>query len=182
MMKILPSGRWVDLENLSPGDIDIVDISYSLSRVLRMLGWGPDSLSVAQHSVAVAALVPLRLGLPAMLHDAHEYVMGDIPTPVKEAVPQIRELQNRIQSVIHRKFGIVLTDDDVVEIKEADKKSGIAEMSWAFSMSPAECVERFGSEPDMSVILATGCNSSLDNEQFLESFRFYERSYKKYGK
>ena len=110
------SGRRLDLLDPSPLDIEIEDISHGLARVARWNGQttGEHAFSVAQHCVVVeqlaVALAPrlARAGrLAALLHDAPEYVIGDLISPFKAAVGiDYRDLEHRLLSAIHIRFSL----------------------------------------------------------------------------
>jgi 5'-deoxynucleotidase YfbR-like HD superfamily hydrolase len=110
------SGRRLDLLEPSPLDIEIGDIAHGLARVARWNGQtkGAHAFSVAQHSVLVERLVAElspRLSrearLMALLHDAPEYVVGDLISPFKAAVGiNYKALEERLQAAIHLRFGL----------------------------------------------------------------------------
>jgi 5'-deoxynucleotidase YfbR-like HD superfamily hydrolase len=110
------SGRRLDLLEPSPLDIEIADIAHGLARVARWNGQtrGAHAFSVAQHSVLVERLVSElkpRLArearLMALLHDAPEYVIGDLISPFKAAIGlDYRKLEHRLQAAIHLRFGL----------------------------------------------------------------------------
>lgn len=110
------SGRRLDLLNPSPMDIEIIDIAHGLARVSRWNGQtkGKFPLSVAQHSVIVERLVTRnapkldrRWRLAALLHDAPEYVIGDMITPFKYALGGIyRDIESRLEEAVHIRFGL----------------------------------------------------------------------------
>ncbi|MGF1457128.1 MAG: hydrolase [Alphaproteobacteria bacterium] len=111
------SGRRLDLLNPSPLDVEIDDISHGLARVARWNGQttGEHPFSVAQHSVVVLDLaLALRPGLDtegqliALLHDAPEYVIGDLISPFKAAVGNgYKAVELRLQHAIHIRYGLV---------------------------------------------------------------------------
>ncbi len=110
------SGRRLDLLDPSPLDVEIEDIAHGLSRVARWNGQttGSWAYSVAQHSLLVDGLVgrfrpkaPQAWRLAALLHDAPEYVIGDLITPFKAAVGlDYKALEARLQAAIHLRFGL----------------------------------------------------------------------------
>lgn len=129
------SGRRLDLLDPSPLDVEIEDIAHGLSRVARWNGQtaGDWSFSVAQHSMLVEriaiALHP-RLDMQgrraALLHDASEYVIGDLISPFKRAIgPDYKSVERRIQQAVHIRFGLpgALPADLVDLIKRADRVS-----------------------------------------------------------
>ena len=110
------SGRRLDLLDPSPLDIEIEDIAHGLARVARWNGQtkGEHAFSVAQHCILVERLVgELRpkgtraLRLAALLHDAAEYVIGDLISPFKAAVGiDYKALELRLSRAIHIRFGL----------------------------------------------------------------------------
>ena len=110
------SGRRLDLLDPRPSDIAIEDIAHGLARVARWNGQtlGDHALSVAQHALLVvdiaAALKPAcerRWLLAALLHDAPEYVIGDLISPFKAAVGlDYKAFELRLLKAIHRAFGL----------------------------------------------------------------------------
>ncbi|HEX4302173.1 MAG TPA: HD family hydrolase [Rhizomicrobium sp.] len=110
------SGRRLDLLDPSPLDVEIEDIAHGLARVARWNGQteGEHAFSVAQHCVLVERIVAdLRPGLArearlmALLHDAPEYVIGDLISPFKVAIGiNYKALENRLQAAIHVRFGL----------------------------------------------------------------------------
>src|SRR5262247_3891045 len=110
------SGRRLDLLDPSPLDIEIEDIAHGLARVARWNGQteGENAFSVAQHCVIVEGLVgelkpkgPRSLRLAALLHDAAEYVIGDLISPFKVAVGlDYKSLEQRLSRAIHIRFGL----------------------------------------------------------------------------
>lgn len=108
------SGAAVDLIEPDLSHVGLNDIAWSLSRIARFNGHTDTSIpySVAQHSVHVARLVE-HLGLPreaqfaALMHDAHEAFIGDIPTPVKRAIGDaIKALDSRLEEAVRTRFGL----------------------------------------------------------------------------
>lgn len=126
------SGRRLDLLDPSPLDVEIEDIAQGLSRVARWNGQthGDWAFSVAQHSLLVERIVgrldPRLAGAwrrAALLHDAPEYVVGDLITPFKAAVgPGYKQLERRLMQAVHLRFGLPAELPDKVAdvIKRAD--------------------------------------------------------------
>src|SRR6478752_4105593 len=109
------SGRRLDLLDPSPLDVEIGDIAHGLARVARWNGQtkGPEIFSVAQHSLLVEALFaaaevspPAGARLMALLHDAPEYVIGDMISPFKAAVGgDYKLIEERLKRAILIRFG-----------------------------------------------------------------------------
>lgn len=150
------SGRRLDLLDPSPLDIEIEDIAHGLARVARWNGQtqGPHIFSVAQHSVLVERIVaaidpglPARWRLIALLHDAPEYVIGDMISPVKSAVgPGYAEMDARLTAAIHLRFGLPAVLPVAVKkaIKQADKVSAWLEAVQIAGFSEDEADKLFG--------------------------------------
>ncbi len=129
------SGRRLDLLDPSPVDIEITDIAHGLARVARWNGQtlGETAFSVAQHSVLVEALCvemfagfTPRNSLYALLHDAPEYVIGDMISPFKTALGfDYKVFERRLEGAIHVRFGLPAAMPAFLErqIKQADNAS-----------------------------------------------------------
>lgn len=112
------SGLKVRLLNPQPDDISIQDIAWGLSRQNRFNGHTSHPYTVAQHCVFVSYLVPPELALQALLHDAAEAYLGDLPYPVKKLCPDYQQIEDRLQRAIMRHFGV--PEELPPEIKRAD--------------------------------------------------------------
>ncbi|WP_420547062.1 hypothetical protein [Curvivirga sp.] len=133
------SGRRLDLLDPSPVDIEIEDIAHGLARVARWNGQteGAYAFSVAQHSIVVEDFVgrlkpdlPIKWRLVSLLHDAPEYVVGDMISPFKSAIGiNYRDLEHRLQTAIHIRFGLPPKIPESIEklIKRADRASAYFE-------------------------------------------------------
>ena len=129
------SGRRLDLIDPSPLDIEIDDIAQGLARVARWNGQteGDHAFSVAQHSVVVEEICarlepdwPSQWRLTALLHDAAEYVIGDMISPFKAALGyDYKAFEHRLEAAIHHRFGLPVTVPDTIKklIKQADRTS-----------------------------------------------------------
>jgi len=147
------SGRRLDLLDPSPIDIEIVDIAHGLARVSRWNGQtrGMYPLSVAQHSVVVERLVSRnapkldrRWRLAALLHDAPEYVIGDMITPFKYALGGIyRDIEERLSAAIHIRFGLpaILPEQVSRAIKRADRMAAWLEATQLAGFSETEAAK-----------------------------------------
>ncbi|MEM6618139.1 MAG: HD family hydrolase [Pseudomonadota bacterium] len=150
------SGRRLDLLDPSPLDIEIEDIAHGLAFVARWNGQtaGEFPYSVAEHSVFVLDLyrrlnprADRQWQLAALLHDAPEYVIGDMISPVKSAVgPGYKAMDNRLTAAIHLRFGLPaeLPVSVKKQIKRADRISAWAEAVRIAGFSPAEADGFFG--------------------------------------
>lgn len=157
------SGRRLDLLDPTPMDIEIEDIAHGLSFVARWNGQtlGDFAYSVAEHSLLVETLfsrmnpkAPTKWRLAALLHDAPEYVIGDMISPVKSAVgPDYEELDKRLAAAIHIKFGLPAAIPVTIkkQIKKADKISAWMEATQIAGFDEAEA-NRFFGKPDPKLI------------------------------
>jgi hypothetical protein len=155
------SGRRLDLLDPTPVDIEIEDIAHGLAFVARWNGQttGDWPYSVAEHSLLVEALFtgaggqPAKWRLAALLHDAPEYVIGDMISPVKAAVgPGYGALDARLASAIHIRFGLPAVLPAAVKraIKRADRVSAWLEATQIAGFTTAEA-DRFFGRPDPAV-------------------------------
>lgn len=150
------SGRRLDLLDPSPLDIEIEDIAHGLARVARWNGQtkGAFAFSVAQHCVLVERfaheLQPKAtrgFRLAALLHDAAEYVIGDLISPFKAAVGlDYKAFEHRLARAIHIRFGLPpdLTAEDATLIKRADRCSAFYEATQLAGFSLTEARKFFG--------------------------------------
>ena len=150
------SGRRLDLLDPSPLDVEIEDIAQGLSRVARWNGQtrGDWAFTVAQHALLVERLVgrmkpltPARWRLAALLHDAAEYVLGDLITPFKAQIgPDYKALEHRLLRAIHLRFGLPAElPRHVTElIKRADKVAAFFEATLLAGFAEAEALRFFG--------------------------------------
>lgn len=156
------SGRRLDLLEPSPLDIEIEDIAHGLARVARWNGQtaGPHIYSVAQHSVLVEAIAEeLRPGLPpdqalaVLLHDAPEYVIGDVISPFKAVVGEVyKSVEARLLAAIHLRFGLAPEAGGALRqlTKRADRMAAFLEATRLAGFSRNEATEFFGGEPPLS--------------------------------
>jgi len=99
------SGKFFDVTNPNSELIDIRDIAHSLSNLCRFGGHTRRFYSVAEHSLRVAAYAAPEHKLAALLHDASEAYLTDLPRPVKALFPEYVKIENNLQKVIAEKFG-----------------------------------------------------------------------------
>jgi hypothetical protein len=99
------SGKKFVINNPQPDQILIEDIAHAESRLCRYTGHVSGFYSIAQHSVNCWRVAPKAHKLEALMHDASEYVLGDVSSPLKALLPDYRAIETNVQSVIARKFG-----------------------------------------------------------------------------
>lgn len=150
------SGRRLDLLDPTPVDIEIEDIAHGLAFVARWNGQtkGDYAYSVAEHSLLVEEIfaklyptAPVKWRLAALLHDAPEYVIGDMISPVKAAVgPGYSALDDRLVAAVHMRFGLPAQIPVRIkrQIKKADKISAWLEAVQIAGFSEAEANKFFG--------------------------------------
>ena len=150
------SGRRLDLLDPSPLDIEIEDIAHGLARVARWNGQtrGDHAFSVAQHCVLVEAIFshigPEATGrerLAALLHDAPEYVIGDMISPFKAALGfDYKDFENRLMAAIHIRFGLpgAITQKLRDAIKKADRIAAYLEATQLAGFAIDEAEKFFG--------------------------------------
>ena len=156
------SGRRLDLLDPTPIDIEIEDIAHGLAFVARWNGQtrGDFAYSVAEHSLLVEEIFTrqtcsdAKWQLAALLHDAPEYVIGDMISPVKSAIgPSYGELDQRLTAAVHLRFGLPAILPLVIKkaIKAADKISAWLEAVQIAGFSEAEANKLFG-RPDSMLL------------------------------
>jgi 5'-deoxynucleotidase YfbR-like HD superfamily hydrolase len=149
------SGRRLDLLDPSPLDIEIGDIAHGLARVARWNGQtvGTHAFSVAQHTLLVEDIAGIAIPdmsldarLAVMLHDAPEYVIGDMISPFKGLIGgAYREIEARLLAAVHRRFGVPLPPPRLVAaIKAADRVAAYYEATGLAGFSEPEAVRLFG--------------------------------------
>jgi 5'-deoxynucleotidase YfbR-like HD superfamily hydrolase len=153
------SGRRLDLLDPSPLDVEIEDIAHGLARVARWNGQtiGAHIFSVAQHTLLVEELarrrvgaLDRRLGLALLLHDAPEYVIGDMISPFKAVIGgAYKAVEKRLLTAIHLRFGLPpdLPNEVVRIIKAADRGSAYLEATRLAGFSAEEARRFFGPRP-----------------------------------
>jgi 5'-deoxynucleotidase YfbR-like HD superfamily hydrolase len=156
------SGRRLDLLDPSPLDIEIEDIAHGLARVARWNGQtdGEHAFSVAQHSLLVERItleiepaLESRFRLASLIHDAPEYVIGDLISPFKAALSlDYRAFEAKLLAAIHVRFGLpaVLPADITKLIKRADKIAAYYEATSLAGFSREEARRFFGQPRGLS--------------------------------
>jgi 5'-deoxynucleotidase YfbR-like HD superfamily hydrolase len=176
------SGRRLDLLDPSPLDVEIEDIAHGLSRVARWNGQtqGNQSYSVAEHSLLVDRLVielkestPIKWRLAALLHDAPEYVIGDMISPFKAVIGvEYKSVESRLQGAIHLRFGlpVELPADIKRLIKRADRISAYLEATQLAGFSEVEARRIFGRPKIGTSTRLAPCSPDEAKHRYLERF------------
>ncbi len=177
------SGRRLDLLDPSPMDIEVEDIAHGLARVARWNGQtvGEHAFSVAQHSVVVeevaAALQPglePRWRLAALLHDAPEYVIGDMISPFKAALGMdYRAFEERLEHAIHVRFGLPPRTPPEIKrlIKAADRISAWFEAVNLAGFNAGEADGFFGPPPPGLAIDVTPEPAAAAQVRYMARYR-----------
>ena len=179
------SGRRLDLLDPSPLDVEISDIAHGLARVARWNGQthGPHIFSVAQHSLLVEAIVGAMapaadrtLRLLALLHDAPEYVVGDIISPFKAVIGDAyKATENRILAAVFVRFGLPPAPAPAVakRLKLADRSAAFHEATKLAGFAMDEAQKFFGrpeATPDALADLLQPLSSEEAQAKFLARF------------
>lgn len=181
------SGRRLDLLAPQPEDIEIEDIAHGLARVARWNGQtiGNHAFSVAQHSLVVADIVRVlepqfgaRELCAALLHDAPEYVIGDLISPFKAAIGlNYKAFEQKLLAAIYDRFGLGRMDAYVISaIKRADTVAAYYEAISLAGFEPQEA-ERFFGRPilpdvfDLELRTLTSLSTAEAQSRFLDEFK-----------
>jgi len=160
------SGRRLDLLDPSPFDIEIEDIAHGLARVARWNGQtlGDHALSVAQHVLVVEEIAadrnpdwPNSWRLATLLHDAQEYVVGDLISPFKTAIGfDYKAFEIRLNEAINLRFGLPasLPAKIAAEIKCADQIAAYYEATVLAGFEAEEALRFFGKPAGISSALS----------------------------
>lgn len=182
------SGRRLDLLNPSPLDIEIEDIAHGLARVARWNGQthGNHPYSVAQHSLLVEQIFGMIAGcasserrLMALLHDAPEYVIGDMISPFKAVMGgAYKGVEARLQEAIHLRYALppAMPQKLKARIKRADRIAAFHEATRLAGFCEAEAVRFFGRPRNISpdvLDLRPGTTQAVE-EAFLNRFATLE--------
>lgn len=180
------SGRRLDLLDPSPLDIEIADIAHGLARVARWNGQtkGAHIFSVAQHTLLVEAVMrqewprlDARVRLAALLHDAPEYVIGDVISPFKAVLGgEYKAVEKRLLAAIHIRFGLPpqLSEEITKQIKAADCGAAFLEATELAGFSESEARRLFGRDPGLPEAMRreylTPWTAAKAERRFLERF------------
>jgi hypothetical protein len=156
------SSRRLDLLDPSPLDVELEDIAHGLARVARWNGQtkGAHIFSVAQHSLLVEALARAKVPrldtigrLAVLLHDAPEYVVGDMISPFKAVIgDSYKAVEHRLLAAIYLRFGLPAKISDTLQslIKTADRAAAYLEATRLAGFEDAEARNFFGQPPKFS--------------------------------
>ncbi len=176
------SGRRLDLLDPSPLDIEIEDIAHGLARVARWNGQttGVHAFSVAQHSVVVEEIaahiqpgLDPRWRLAALLHDAAEYVIGDMISPFKAALGyDYAAFEARLETAIHLRFGLPPKSPPEIKVllKQADRACAFFEAIQLAGFSPDEAITLFGHPPRGYFLTIDPLAPALAQARYLQRF------------
>ena len=179
------SGRRLDLLEPSPLDVEIEDIAHGLARVARWNGQteGAHIFSVAQHSLLVETIARQRANLDrasrlgVLLHDAPEYVIGDMISPFKAVIGDAyKAVEARLLAAIHLRFGLpaALPAELVALIKASDRSAAFLEATRLAGFSLSEARRFFGPPPKFSATIErdylTPWPAETAEARFLERF------------
>jgi 5'-deoxynucleotidase YfbR-like HD superfamily hydrolase len=181
------SGRRLDLLDPSPLDIEIADIAHGLARVARWNGQtiGAHIFSVAQHTLLVDVVARARaprldrkVRLAILLHDAPEYVIGDMISPFKAVIGDAyKSVEQRLLAAIHLRFGLPpqLPAETVRRIKAADHEAAFLEATRLAGFDTAEARRFFAPAPVLAAAVErdylTPWPAEMAEQRYLELFR-----------
>ena len=177
------SGRRLDLLDPSPFDIEIEDIAHGLARVARWNGQtiGEHAFSVAQHSLVVEEIAAhIRPGLEpkwrlaALLHDASEYVIGDMISPFKSALGAgYKDFEARLEAAIHVRFQLPPKTPQTIKtlIKKADRACAFYEATQLAGFNRRESLQIFGAPPAGYDLIIDPLPASVAQQRYLDRYR-----------
>jgi 5'-deoxynucleotidase YfbR-like HD superfamily hydrolase len=176
------SGRRLDLLDPSPMDIEIVDIAHGLARVARWNGQtiGQHAFSVAQHCLVVEEIMAHirpdlepRWRLAGLLHDAPEYVIGDMISPFKAALGvDYRTFEDRLETAIHVRFGLPAKTPPEIKklIKQADRACAFFEAVQLAGFQHGEALDFFDAPPEGYCLVIEPLPASVAQERYVHRF------------
>jgi len=162
------TGRKFDVADPRPEDVDIADIAHALSLLCRYGGHSSRFYSVAEHSVIMSYLVPEKDALAALLHDATEAYVVDLPRGVKNAIGEpYRRLEARVWYAVCKRFCL---DPDLPDsVKYYDNAILLAEKDALIHPSVPEWLVGLGYEkPEIDVV---GFSPAVAEAMFLQRFK-----------
>lgn len=154
------SGKFFDILKPEEYEYDIEEIATALSNLCRYTGHVNTFYSVAEHSVLVSRIVPEKLALAGLLHDASEAFLGDVSSPLKALLPEYKEIERRVQRAIANAFDLGDSLDHPA-VHEADKRmywqerqsvanNGVRDTLWHQDLRATRKVEAMGMSPMMA--------------------------------
>jgi len=180
------SGRRLDLVDASPLDVEIEDIAHGLARVARWNGqtMGAHIFSVAQHTLLVETVarartpgLDRRARLAILLHDAPEYVIGDMISPFKAVMGgAYKAVESRLLAAIHLRFGLPVKRGEELDklLKAADRGAAHLEATRLAGFGAPEAKRFFGPPPALSPALErdylTPWPAETAEKRYLERF------------
>lgn len=180
------SGRRLDLLDPSPLDVELEDIAHGLARVARWNGQtkGAHIFSVAQHALLVEALARAKVSgldhrarLALLLHDAPEYVIGDMISPFKAVIgDSYKAVERRLLAAIHLRFGLPAKLPETLTklIKAADRSAAYLEATRLAGFAEEEARKFFGPPPKFSATIErdylTPWSAGTAETRFIERF------------
>ena len=176
------SGRRLDLLDPSPLDVEIADIAHGLARVARWNGQtvGDHAFSVAQHSIVVEELacriaedLEPKWRLAVLLHDAPEYVIGDMISPFKTVMGgDYKAVEARLQAAIHLRFSLPARLPEKIKklAKRADIVSAYFEAVELAGFDEAEAARIFGRPHGFTPLGLKPWPAAEAQTRFLERF------------
>lgn len=177
------SGRRLDILDPSPIDIEIEDIAHGLARVARWNGQTHGSLpfNVAHHSVIVEDICrqlkpgwPAKWQLAALLHDAPEYVIGDMISPFKAALgSHYKDVEMGLERAVHLRFGLPANLPETIAktIKRADRACAFFEALQIAGFNEIEARKIFPAPRDIAVINIQILDAEASQKLFLTRFK-----------
>lgn len=161
------TGRRFHYADPQPDDIHIFDIAHGLSMLCRYAGQCTRFYSVAEHSVQVShQFADPKLAMIGLLHDATEAYCSDLPRPLKQMLPAYQEYENKLWSVIARKFG--LPADLPAEVHEVDTRMLVTERPHLFHRAvPWPGFEGIEYLPDVNILCLEPYRAK---QEFLDQF------------
>lgn len=180
------SGRRLDLLDPSPLDVELEDIAHGLARVARWNGQthGDHAFSVAQHSVLVQQIFDIQQPaasvndrVAALLHDAPEYVIGDMISPFKQVLGgNYRDVETRLEAAIHQRFGLPSSLPGKLKkaIKLADGAAAWFEATGLAGFTEQEAEKHFSRPKGMSADALPLAPWSTADAQIRFAARYHE--------
>lgn len=162
------SGKDFDLIEPSKNEFTVEDVAHALSNICRYCGHVSEFYSVAQHSVMVSKLVEPQYALIGLLHDASEAFVGDVAKPLKELLPDYKQVEARIEEFVLSRFGID-PHNIPASIKTADIIALVTEQRDLMHGPDAELMRKYKVAPLEEKIIPLPPKQAKD--LFLERYR-----------